>query len=230
MFWPKTLNSYSSILELRDDAKLSRISKPVNEIRSSVKIAIIDDEKFRPLPNLTSYGYRITELPDIKSILETKEYDIVFCDLMGVGNNFDQSLGGASIIKEIKKNYPSKGVIAYTGSRANTSEAIAARKFADDFVKKDAEISQWVETLDRAINIAIDPYHRWIAARQGLMDIDVDIRRIVELESSYVDALKAKDPHFTKLNELARKAEIGGHARGIVQGLISSAIYSLIFS
>lgn len=223
------LNRYSSVLELRDYVKINKITKKKMEIRKSVRIAVIDDEKFLARSNLETYGYNISEFQDIKSISDIEGFDIVLCDLMGVGLNFDSAIGGASIIREIKDNYPTKFVIAYTGARANSAEANAAREKADDFLKKDAEISKWVDKLDSAIEVAVDPYERWIIARQGLIDNEVDIRRILELESGYVRSIKRKDGSFDELNKAVEKMDLGGHAKGIIQGLISSAIYTLVF-
>ena len=227
--WPKGLNSYSSVLEIHDYAKSNRISKTMAQVRPTVKIAIIDDEKFQARPNLSSYGYDISEFPDLRSVSEVKDFDIIFCDLMGVGKNFDNVLGGASIIKEIKINYPNKYVIAYTGARSNSTEASSAKEYADEFLKKDAEITTWVERLDGAIEFASDPYERWLIARQGLIDAEVDIRRIVEFESAYVKSIQSKDSTFSDLKALLSRTDLGGNAKAIIQGLVSSAIYALIF-
>lgn len=226
--WPKSLNSYRSIHELRDDARNMRSSKPQNKLRSTVRIAVVDDEKFLPFANLHSYGYNITELPDLKSISDIEAYDIVLCDLMGVGVHFDKSIGGASIISEIKKNYPTKFVVAYSGARANSTEAVAARDFADEFIKKDADISKWVERLDEMINTVVDPYEMWLVARQGLIDNEIDIRRIVELEDAYVTSIRNRDSSFSLVRSILTKVDIGANAKGIVQGLISSAIFALV--
>ena len=229
-FLPKTLNAYASILNIRDHSKAKKTSMSRKDIRSSVRIAIIDDEKFKAHGNLMNYGYKIEELPDIQSLEQVAEFDIILCDLMGVGNNFDQSIGGASIIKEIKENYPTKFVIAYTGSRANTTEANAAKDFSDDFIKKDDEINKWVQKLDDAIDFTSDPYERWLITRQSLIDHDVDLRRIIELESAYVDAIKAGDKEFSGIKSVLKRVNISGNAKGIVQSLIASGIYSLVFA
>lgn len=228
--WPKLLNSYRSVLELRDIARVTRLSKPQKELRATARIAVIDDEKFQAFSNLTSYGYNITELPDIRSVSEIENFDIVLCDLMGVGNNFDKSIGGASIIGEIKRNYPTKFVVAYSGARANSNESAAAREVADEFIKKDADISKWVERLDEIIHTVVDPYQMWLVARQGLIDNEIDIRRIVELEDAYVRSVQNKDKDFSSVKKILVKIDLGGNAKAIVQGLISSAIFGLVFS
>ena len=190
------------------------------DIRSSVKIAIIDDEKFKAHANLTTYGYKIQELPDIKSLDDISDFDVIICDLMGVGQNFDKSIGGASVIKEIKDNYPTKYVIAYTGARSNTPEANVAKQFSDDFIKKDDDITKLVSKLDEAIDIASDPYERWLITRQGLIDLEIDLRKILELESAYVEAIDSNDREFSEVKAILRGADLGGHAKGIIQSLI----------
>ncbi len=195
-YFSKSIDAHSSILALRDHSKGKTTSMSKKDIRSSVQIAIIDDEKFKAHANLTNYGYKIQELPDIHSLDQVSKFDVILCDLMGVGHNFDRAIGGASIIKEIKENFPTKFVIAYTGARANTAEANAAKEFADGFLKKDVEITKWVTKLDDAIDFTSDPYKRWLVTRQGLIDQEVDLRRIVELESAYVEAIQTGDQEF----------------------------------
>lgn len=224
------LNSYHSVLEIRDFAKQSKLKRTFAEIRGAVKIAVIDDEKFEAYRNLKSYGYNISEHQDISSITEIADYDIVLSDLMGVGKNFDPSIGGASLIKEIKANYPIKIVIAYTGARANAAQAIAAKEYCDHFLKKDADMSEWTEMLDSYVSQVVDPYEKWVAARQGLLEQDVDIRDIVRLESAYVEAILTKDSQFPSLKRHVSKDNLSEHAKSIVNGLITSAIYGALFA
>ncbi|UWR54864.1 hypothetical protein K4F84_18560 (plasmid) [Phaeobacter inhibens] len=200
------------------------------EIRSAVKIAIIDDEKFKAHSNLTNYGYKIQELPDITTLDEVIDFDVVICDLMGVGQHFDKSIGGASIIKELKDNYPTKYLIAYTGARANTAEASAAKQFADDFIKKDDDITKLVSKLDDAIDFTSNPYERWLVSRQGLIDLEIDLRKIMELESAYVEAITRSDSEFREFKEIMEKVDLGGNAKGIVQSLIASGIWAIVFA
>jgi hypothetical protein len=149
---------------------------------------------------------------------------------MGVGKHFDTSIGGASIIREIKKNYPTKFVIAYSGARSNTTEANIAKEFADDYIRKDAEISRWVEHLDDILNLVTDPYEIWLLARQGLLDNETDIRTVVKLEDAYVRTVKNKDQQFSLVRKSLDKLDLPGGARSIIYGLISSAIYALVLS
>lgn len=223
------LNSYHSVLEIRDFAKKNKVMQTKADLRGAVKIAVIDDEKFAAFSNLKSYGYNITELQDISKISEVSDFDIVLSDLMGVGRNFDSSIGGASLIREIKANYPTKIVIAYTGARANTAESIAAKEYCDHFLKKDADMTEWTEMLDAYVDQVADPYQMWIAARQDLLDHEMDIRDVLRLENAYVHAVLSKDSEFKDLKRQFSKIDLNGHAKGILQSLIASAIFTLVF-
>jgi CheY-like chemotaxis protein len=224
------LNSYKSALELRDFAKQNRLHKNQADLRGTVKVGVIDDEKFVAFANLKAHGYDVIELPDISRIDEIEDFDIILCDLMGVGRNFDAAAGGGSIIREIKKNYPTKFVIAYTGARANSPEAVLAQQHCDYFLKKDADMAEWTRTLDECVEHLLDPYLMWLDARQGLFDAETDIRDVIRLEHAYVKAVAGKDSSFGDLNKAIEQINLSGHAKGIVQSLIASAIYSIIFA
>ena len=224
------LNSYKSALEIRDYAKQNRLSKNQADLRGAVKIGVIDDEKFIAFGSLKAHGYDVIELPDISRIDDVADFDIILCDLMGVGKHFDAKAGGGSIIREVKKNFPTKFVIAYTGARANSTEAILAQKNCDFFVKKDADMEEWTKTLDECVEHLLDPYLMWLDARQALLDAETDIRDVVRFEHSYVKAVIDRDKNFGELRRAIGRADMSGHAKGIIQSLIASAIYAVIFS
>lgn len=226
----KPLSLYKPISAVRDTKKNQQLAKKNSEIRAAVRIVVVDDEKFTPRKNLESYGYVIAELPDITSIERVADYDIVLCDLMGVGQHFDQTLGGASLIKEIKESYPTKYIIAYTGARANAAEAKAALEYADKFLKKDVDISTWVSELDAAIDYVTDPYERWLAVRKSLLSAEIDLHHLVKLEDAYVQSILSKDTSFSSFLSIQRRLDLKGNSKGVLQGLISTGIYSLIFA
>lgn len=230
VFWSaRKIEDYRSAEELRDFYAAFRATKKPIDIRGSIAIAIIDDEKFDARSNLESYGYRVHELQDLRSVREIEDFDIILCDLMGVGMSFDAAYGGASIIREIKANYPTKIVIAYSGARANTAEAQSAKQHADSFLRKDTDMSAWITELDAAIDGVLDPYVRWTTARQELIDRSVRLSYVVELEDAYVSSILKKDSNLSAFKSVAERADIGGNAKGIIQGFIASAIYSVIF-
>lgn len=203
--------------------------KDSKDKRSKVNVAVIDDEPFAPQANLSSYGYKIDPIGDIKDIHELEEYGIVLCDIIGVGRYFDKSTQGASIISEIKLNYPEKIVLAYTGAMLNQSSARLAGQRADKIIKKDADIEEWITVLDGYCDDVMDPYQVWKKIRKRLVEMDASTKNILILEDAYVASVESRDASFSLLKEALNENGIGQDVRGIFQGVVGSALFSLLF-
>src|SRR5262249_39195366 len=83
-------------------------------LRSHYKIAVIDDKRFDHKQRLERNNFQIRIFRDIFAIPEIEDYPIVCCDIHGVGLNLDTELQGVHIINQIKRNYPTKVIVAYT--------------------------------------------------------------------------------------------------------------------
>lgn len=197
--------------------------------RSVIRIAAIDDEPFSPEVNLRNFGYNIIHLGDIKSIAEVNEFPIILCDIMGVGRHFGSSAQGGSLIKEISENFPTKILVAYTGASLGSQQVKIARQFADEVMKKDADIAEWTEILDSYVLKSSDPSFIWTRARKRFVEIGLDTKVILILEDAYVRSILRKEKGLDTLQRATEKVDLKGNARGIVQGLIASILYAAIF-
>ena len=88
------------------------ISSKIVEYRKKIRILVIDDQEFTPQSNLTTLRYNIDYVSEIPNIDTVKDYHIILCDLKGVGRNFDKEGEGATLIRQIKRAYPSIFIIA----------------------------------------------------------------------------------------------------------------------
>lgn len=115
--------------------------------RKNVKIAIVDNESFPMIEILQRHKFDIDKFDDIENIESLNGYDIILCDIQGVGTKFNEVFQGAYLVKEIYKRYPFKIIIAYTGSRYDPryNEYL---KYAEYNIIKDASSEEWVEKLD----------------------------------------------------------------------------------
>lgn len=199
-----------------------------NELRKSVSIAVIDDEKFAPGDNLAALGYVIDQLGDIRRVQAVEKYRIVLCDLMGVGMHFDTQKQGASLIEEIRVNYPATIVVAYTGSSLGSAPAKAAKYVADLVIKKDIDTSEWKETLDDLSRQSVDPYYVWSRIRTRLIMNDVDTKAVLIMEDAYVKGVLSKDASASALKKAVAGLNLGPDVRAIVQNLAASALFSVI--
>ena len=217
----KTNASLASFIRGRSNLKSD------NARRSAVKIAVIDDQPFLPQTNLQSFGYSVSPLGDLKSISEVQDYHIVLCDVMGVGRHFDANAQGATLISEIKKTYPEKIVIAYTGGAMNDAAVRSARERADILIRKDADAEEWITKLDQISQEAVDPHVMWRKIRTRFVELDVDTKDILILEDAYVRSV-LKGGSLAELGLVASSLKVSSDVRAIIQGLASSAIYAAL--
>lgn len=196
--------------------------------RKCVPIAVIDDNRLDAAQNLQRYDYDIQEIGDLKNLEEIEGFSIILCDVMGVGGHFGSKYEGAAIISEIKKNYPSKIVIAYTGGSVNSESVRKAIELSDEWVKKDVDSTEWEEVLDRYVEESIDPYEVWMRLRFALVEMELDTLDILRLEDKYVKSIQKRDKGFSDLLSTVNAGSYSGDVRAIVQNLIASTIFGSI--
>ena len=198
--------------------------------RGKLSIAVVDDQTFEAGRNLKNYGYVIIPLGDLNDIKEVEGYSIVLCDLMGVGIGFDDKYQGASLIREIRQNYPATVVAAYTGSSTASDVTRRAKWHADKFIQKDADLETWVEELDNLISTATNPKKIWQRTRVRLVEEMVPTKQLLLLEDAYVRSINCKDNKFIEVENLIRMDAITSSGSDIIKGVISSAIFALLMA
>lgn len=219
---------YKSNRDLSGYKNQHREQENLTKWRNQFPIAVIDDEPFAPEVNLRAHGYNITSIGDIKSIDEVQPYSIVLCDVMGVGQHFDSNKQGASLIAEIRQQLPSTTVIAYTGSTFSSAPAKQAREMADITLRKDADISEWKEKLDKSINNASNPHWIWNRVRIRLTELEIDTKDILKLEDAYVRGIVSIRGPENKVIDALASVDINSHARGVIQSLVASSIFKML--
>lgn len=226
--WLKAKPTYRLAEELKSADFRLRGRKSAQEKRALVSIGVIDDEQFQPRVNLENLGYKVTVIGDPNSLDVVKPHEIVLCDLQGVGKSLDNRRQGAFIIREIRRNYPHKFVIAYTGGTQNAQLTREATAAADAFVKKDADIETWTSKLDSIIDELVDPYKVWIRQRMNLVSIEADTLTILKIEDAYVRSVQARSSDSQNpLVQTLQDTSMSGDVRAVIQGLISSAVFKL---
>lgn len=218
-----------SIIDLSEDVLSFQTSLNKTALREIVPIAIVDDRDFPALNNLQHNNFNIRYFQDVSSIDVLKDYAIILCDLQGVGTQLNENLQGAHLIKEIKRNYPEKVAIAYTGGTSNSAIARQAGQFADRFLKKDADIDEWLEVLDDFILEVINPVIVWKKFRMRLMDYDISPWQLLELEDAYVCEYRKGGKYSTlAIDKAIASLELKGKAQPVVSNFFKSIAFKLI--
>ncbi len=223
MFKPKFVSIES--VEKQTSRKLRNLA--VDKKRAAIQIGVIDDQNLPARDNLLNYGYKVIEVGDINRISDIQDYQIVLCDVMGVGMAFDPNGQGAELIKQIRKQYPNIYILAYTGNLMSNPQAVIAKERADSFIDKDADLEKWSEILDEYIDNVLDPVENWKRTRKNLIEIDTPTLEIIELESAYAKDISANDKSFTNLKKRIGSGGTSGVIKSIIGGLITQALLGM---
>jgi hypothetical protein len=134
------------------------------------------------------------------------EYPIVVCDIRGVGKYLSSDLEGAHLIEEIRKSYPDKYLISYSGAQFDITYNNPLRG-VDASIAKDAPTEQWVAILERGIETITNPKERWIRLRQDLLHRGVEIHEVFKLEQGFIKAIERRDESQINVSELPDEAK-----------------------
>lgn len=221
---------WRSINDIEADVRLRIARQGQEEVRRSLKILVIDDEPFVAAGNLRNHGYNIDHLTDVSSVSSVAEYGIILCDLQGVGSNLDSELQGAHLIREIKRTFPNKYVIAYSGAPKNRTMSRVAQESADEYLKKDAPIQDWVDVLDGAIALVSNPIARWRQFRTRMLEDGMTPIQLAELEDAFVASFwEGQSSIESNVSAKASTLGLGRDLRAVVQSFVASLIFNLVF-
>jgi hypothetical protein len=191
---------YKKIYSLNGDVALNDIS--FSALKKQTEILIIDDEEFSYLDALKKHEYNLTQKSDLTDLRDAEAYQIILCDIRGVGKFLESDFGGAYLIKQLKEKYPEKTIIAYTANDYN-AKFQQYLNFADDIVPKGAfALEDWTSLLDKLLKEYVNPVKIWERTRKTLIDAGVSTIDIAKFESDYVSAIKkGKFESFKKIYE-----------------------------
>lgn len=212
---------YHKIFELNGGAILEEIS--LSKIKRQTEILVIDDKDFVFLEALRKHEFLIEQKKDLTHLSDAAEYDIILCDIRGVGKFLESDYEGANLIKALKNKYPNKIILAYT---ANEYDASFQKylDYADGIIPKGAYgLEEWVTVLEETLRDCADPVKQWERTRKLLLRANVSTIDVAKYESAYVKAIK--NGSFESFKKLYGKKKHTG--ANIMIELTSSVIAKL---
>ena len=222
MKFPHIYVIMNKISDLSENAAL-KLPNSIAELRKHINMLIIDDNDFVPESYLKANGYQIHRKTDIDTIKDVEPYDIILCDISGVGKKLGYSKEGAFIIREIHENYPNKRIIAYTSYTYDPS-LNQFFSMADFVAPKDFGIDDWINVLDDQVKKSIDPVNQWKKIRDYLLENDVSTLTIARIEDKFVAAVNRKN--FDKLKNFVEGKD--SKLNSIVTDFLSSLCAKII--
>lgn len=164
----------------------------LSQLKRNTEILVIDDDEFVYLESLKKLEYHIEHRTDIQGLKDVAEYDIILCDIRGVGKFLRSPYEGAYLVKQIKEKYPNKIVISYTANDYDPKfqEYLA---YADATIPKGTALEDWDAMLTKMLKELVDPVKQWEKARNALLAAGVSTVMVAQYESQYVKAVKNGD-------------------------------------
>lgn len=179
----KTMNDYSYQNELDLTAR-----------RNLVRICFIDDEGYPNVDRLKAIGYYNIDVKyNFERIEDYKEYDIIFCDLEGVGKHMDSTLQGLWIAEEIKNQYPNCEVFIYSGNDVDDYGELPTNI---KYVPKQTNIRELSNIIDYTCGSLWDPHKAWERIYQRMLNEKIPSKIIALLEDEFVNSLENKTNNF----------------------------------
>ena len=174
------LKTIASVEEQRIDL---RIKIP----RETIKVCVIDDEGF-DINMLYDLGYKnIKKKIQFESMDEYEDYDIILCDIEGIGINVDVDKQGLAVAEQIKDVYPEKVVLLYSGKNVETFGEMP--KNLDGYLRKQSSMSELAKSLDAYYKQSIDPIYVWKKTRDEMLNNKVSTKTVAFLEDRYCRSL-----------------------------------------
>lgn len=174
------LKTIASVEEQRIDL---RIKIP----RETIKVCVIDDEGF-DINMLYDLGYKnIRKKIQFESMDEYRDYDIILCDVEGIGINVDAEKQGVAVAEQIKNVYPEKVVLLYSGKNIETFGEMP--RVLDGYLRKQSSMSELAKSLDAYYKKSIDPINVWEKTRDEMLTNRISTKTIAFLEDIYCRSL-----------------------------------------
>lgn len=133
--------------------KIRKKKQPsLEEIKRSVRILFVDDESVDHLiNNISQAGWNVSYTNEISNLDsdEIKNADIIFLDYKNVGVKLTPTEEGIGLLKAIRKKYPNKHLIFYSGY-AGFIPGHEVHGIADDWIQKNSDPYVYIDRIEDA--------------------------------------------------------------------------------
>ena len=186
MFKKHVFNSLKTI----DDYKNNGYRKDAIK-RDKVKVCFIDDNGFG-VESFRTTGYINTDFKlDFTNLNDVQAYDIVACDIDGIGTSLDKKRQGLAVAETIAATYPEKIVLIYSSNNPfDYSEDY--HSVGDGFFNKNISNNDIAKTLDIYSAVFFDEIAAWRKIEKQLRKNMIANKTIAYIEDMYVRSLEDK--------------------------------------
>ena len=193
--------------------------------KQSVRFLIVDDNLFEYKDEMRDCDFNIKAVKDLELLEAANEFDVIICDVHGVGKARSYENEGLGLLADLKRKYPYKLYAVYSGQdfgleKVNNLDGV-------DILPKTLDIEDWKEILSGYVEKFLNPKTIWYIMRKQLLKANVPIITVAEIEHRYVDAIKNKNGDF---RDLLKDSGLGlpQDVKSLLIGLTANGITSAV--
>ncbi|WP_122255184.1 hypothetical protein [Pseudomonas syringae] len=181
---------------------------------SKLKIAVIDDSDFPWTQTLESKGHSVNLFRDYHKTstkasrkklqaYNLNSFDVVFCDIEGVGALAYPGSEGIGVIQDIRELNPLHVIVAFTGSPSRLLDPKTGKNLTavDAVFQRDWGVDDFLLNFNSIMKIFVEPKQRWRFIRGRLVHLDLS-------ESKIMTAQRAFTQNVLFLKYLGEKTDI----------------------
>ncbi len=162
-----------------------------------INVAIIDDKEFPWKDALENRGCAVTYFSDyIKPVTQANQktkvhnlssFDIIICDIHGVGSSIYPGMEGLGVMEELRKKNPFHVIAAYTGDPGAIYSKSKRHNLLDFVFSRDWVDDDFLLNFDELMKIFNSPKYRWEFIRKRLCYLGVGENKIDEIRIVFVE-------------------------------------------
>ena len=178
---------------------LLSMGKPKRVEREEYRIVVIDDEGFNTTV-LAKYNYdNVTVHEAFEGIPAYSKFDVILCDIQGIGDNVQSKHGGVEVAIQLKKQYPQKIITLFSGKEKSNIKL--NYDILDGFIDKSLSGSELVSKIDEMILDRVNPVLIWDRLEDELRLSQVKNKEIAILEDIYCKSLEDYNNYFDTIEK-----------------------------
>lgn len=203
----KAFDSLKTIYDYKTNGY--KASKPRPE---SIKVCFLDDEGY-DIERFRKTGYsQVERITSYQSPNQFVAYDVIICDIDGVGVDIDKKRQGLAVVQLLKEQFPEKLVLVFSSKNPLEYDE-DFYSTCDGFFPKIKTPSEIAAMLNKKAAIFWDPIAAWSWCESYLRKKEIPNKTIAFLEDKYVRSLEDKVNLFdsdTDLQKMKGVAEVIG--------------------
>lgn len=184
---------YNNLLTIAS-VEEQRIESKIKIQRDQIKVCVIDDEGF-DINTLYDLGYKdIRKKIQFENIDEYQEFDVILCDVEGIGVTVDAEKQGLAVAEQIKNVYPEKVILLYSGKNIETFGEMPAN--LDGYLRKQSSMSELANSIEMYYVQSINPVNIWEKTRNQMLENQISTKTVAFLEDRFCKSLLEKGDYL----------------------------------